>query len=140
MRNIWTTTGKCFLINYFVEVIQKFHLFYSNIWLLTLPLPKRPNCILNQKRGKILWNWNLTLRRNWMDGPFKSRVRISVDPFTSSQGAKCAPPPPKKKKVCSFAYVFNNCLLFSVWILSLVKISEKSGHICGSKVPACMGM
>ena len=90
MRNIWTTTGKCFLINYFVEVIQKFHLFYSNIWLLTLPLPKRPNCILNQKRGKILWNWNLTLRRNWMDGPFKSRVRISVDPFTSSQGAKCA--------------------------------------------------
>ena len=91
MRNISTTTGKCFLINYFVEVIQKFHLFYSNIWLLTLPLLKRPNCILNQKRGKILWNWNLTVR-NWMDGPFKSCVRISVDPFTSSQGAKFVPP------------------------------------------------
>ena len=91
MRNIWTTNGKCFLINYFVEVIQKFHLFYSDIWLLTLPLPKRPNCILNQKRGKILWNWNLTVR-NWMDGPFKSCVRISVDPFTSSQGAKFGPP------------------------------------------------
>lgn len=91
MRNISTTTGKCFLISYFVEVIQKFHLFYSNIWLLTLPLPKRPNCILNQKRGKILWNWNLTVR-NWMNGPFKSCVRISVDPFTSSQGAKFGPP------------------------------------------------
>lgn len=91
MRNISTTTGKCFLISYFVEVIQKFHLFYSNIWLLTLPLPKRPNCILNQKRGKILWNWNLTVR-NWMDGSFKSCVRISVDPFTWSQGARFGPP------------------------------------------------
>lgn len=105
MRNIWTTTGKCFLINYFVEVIQKFHLFYSNMWLLTLPLPKRPNCILNQKRGKILWNWNLTLRRNWKDGPFKSRVRISVDPFTSSQGAKCAPPPQKCALLLKFSII-----------------------------------